>query len=186
MLAESQAKVTFSVGKLLSLSYILQHTYKSYERHHLNKNFGSKYYYKDPNLNPKPNPKLNKKKKNVWIWIWKKWARIHNTALDMEKNNHVKRFSLDPLSSFSSYIYLLQDYGSVSRAVEGNIRFMLKDKPDKIVMVKSVYTLLLRPCWPCNFLQSRMQNCCRAWIRALGGIVWWKKPRVKNLVLLSL
>jgi hypothetical protein len=63
MLAESQAKVTFSVGKLLSLSYILQHTYKSYERHHLNKNFGSKYYYKDPNLNPKPNPKLNKKKK---------------------------------------------------------------------------------------------------------------------------
>jgi hypothetical protein len=62
MLADSQAKVTFSVGKLLSLSHRLQHTYKSNEMNHFKKNFGSKYYCKDPNLNPKPNPKLNPKK----------------------------------------------------------------------------------------------------------------------------
>jgi hypothetical protein len=35
-------------------------------------------------------------------------------------------------------------------------------------------------------IRSHMRNGFRAWIRALGGIVWWKKPRVKNLVLLSL
>jgi hypothetical protein len=31
-----------------------------------------------------------------------------------------------------------------------------------------------------------MQNGFRPWIRSLEGIVWWKKPRVKNLVTLSL
>jgi hypothetical protein len=35
-------------------------------------------------------------------------------------------------------------------------------------------------------IRSHMQNGFRPWIRALGGIVWWKKPRVKNLVTLSL
>jgi hypothetical protein len=31
-----------------------------------------------------------------------------------------------------------------------------------------------------------MQKGFRQWIRALEGIVWWKKPRVENLVTLSL
>jgi hypothetical protein len=30
------------------------------------------------------------------------------------------------------------------------------------------------------------KTCFRPWTRALGGIVWWKKPRVENLVTLSL
>jgi hypothetical protein len=34
--------------------------------------------------------------------------------------------------------------------------------------------------------RNHMRNSCRPWIRAPGGIVWWKKPRVENLVTLSL
>jgi hypothetical protein len=34
--------------------------------------------------------------------------------------------------------------------------------------------------------RSHMQNGFWPWIRALGGIVWWKIPRVENLVTLSL
>jgi hypothetical protein len=34
--------------------------------------------------------------------------------------------------------------------------------------------------------RSHMQNGSRPWIRALGWIVWWTKPRVENLVTLSL
>jgi hypothetical protein len=33
---------------------------------------------------------------------------------------------------------------------------------------------------------SHMRNSFRPWISALGGIVWWKKPRVENLVQLFL
>jgi hypothetical protein len=34
--------------------------------------------------------------------------------------------------------------------------------------------------------RSHMQKGFKPWIKALGGIVWWKKLRVKNLVTLSL
>jgi hypothetical protein len=33
---------------------------------------------------------------------------------------------------------------------------------------------------------SHMQNGFTPWIRALGGVDWWKNPRVENLVTLSL
>jgi hypothetical protein len=35
-------------------------------------------------------------------------------------------------------------------------------------------------------IQSRIQKVFSLWIRGPGGIVWWKKPKVKNLVTLSL
>jgi hypothetical protein len=35
-------------------------------------------------------------------------------------------------------------------------------------------------------IRSHMRNGCIPWIRALGGVDWWKKPRVENRVQLSL
>jgi hypothetical protein len=35
-------------------------------------------------------------------------------------------------------------------------------------------------------IRSRIQKGFSPWIRGPGGIVWWKKPRVENLVTLSL
>jgi hypothetical protein len=35
-------------------------------------------------------------------------------------------------------------------------------------------------------IRSRIQKDFSPWIRGPGGIIWWKKPRVENLVTLSL
>jgi hypothetical protein len=35
-------------------------------------------------------------------------------------------------------------------------------------------------------IRNRIQKFFSPWIRGPGGIVWWKKPRVENLVTLSL
>jgi hypothetical protein len=38
----------------------------------------------------------------------------------------------------------------------------------------------------CRRIRCHIQNRISPWIRAPGGIVWWKKPSVENLVTLSL
>jgi hypothetical protein len=38
----------------------------------------------------------------------------------------------------------------------------------------------------CRRILGHMQNGLSPWLRALGGVDWWKKPRVENLVQLSL
>jgi hypothetical protein len=98
-----------------------------------------------PSKTGKPVPIVVKiANKHLRLAIFKNKRTNTPQPLDNEKSEHVKRFSVVEDLTGPSFRLLkqLQDNASVSRAwtVEGNIRFTLKDHPDRIVKVKSIYT----------------------------------------------
>jgi hypothetical protein len=97
-----------------------------------------------PSKTGKPVPIVVKvANKHLRLAIFKNKRTNTPQPLDNEKSEHVKRFLVVEDLTGPSFRLLkqLQDNASVSRAwtVEGNIRFTLKDNPDRIVKVKSVF-----------------------------------------------
>jgi hypothetical protein len=100
---------------------------------------------------------------------------IYNTG---SRIRHVfLRFPYIILQSMFRFLFVYSIKGTVARDFRPSVFFI---GFFSLTLLKFEYCIFSRR------IRGHLRKGFRPWIRALGGVDWWKKPRVENFVQLSL